>query len=116
MKLVTPLLKKVVYPSLSKIGVFRHVASAGLAVVTYHGVVPAGYEPIDAALDGNLVTPQVLRAQLRLLKTHYNVVRPDDVLAWREGCQDLPERAVLLTCDDGLLNNLTEMLQVLLDE
>lgn len=116
MKIVSPLLKRVVYPSLSKTGILRHASGKGLAVVTYHGVVPPGYQPIDEALDGNLVTPEQLRRQLRFLKSRYNVVQPQDVLAWREGRQNLPERAVLLTCDDGLLNHLTCLAPVLQEE
>ncbi len=116
MKIVSPFLKKVVYPSLSTVSVFRRAAPHGLAVVTYHGVLARGYEPIDPAFDGNLISAGTLRQQLRLLKAHYSVITPEDVLAWREGRRELPPRAVLLTCDDGLLNNLTEMLPILREE
>lgn len=116
MKVVSPFLKKVAYPSLSAAGFFRRASGEGLAVVTYHGVLPEGYKPLDAGFDGNLITAQALRQQLRLLKANYHVISPDDVLAWREGQLELPPRAVLLTCDDGLLNNLTEMLPVLQQE
>jgi peptidoglycan/xylan/chitin deacetylase (PgdA/CDA1 family) len=116
MKIVTPFLKKVLYPALSIAGVFRRTNAPGLAVVTYHGVLPAGYDPVDAAFDGNLVTAEMLRRQLRLLKAHYHVISPEDALAWRGGQRELPPRAVLLTCDDGLLNCLTDMLPVLRQE
>jgi peptidoglycan/xylan/chitin deacetylase (PgdA/CDA1 family) len=113
MKIVSPLLKRVVYPTLSAAGVFRRSSARGLAVVTYHGVTPQRYEKIDAALDGNLITAEALHCQLRLLKADYNVITPGDARAWLNGRLDLPPRAVLLTCDDGLLNNLTDMLSVL---
>jgi peptidoglycan/xylan/chitin deacetylase (PgdA/CDA1 family) len=116
MRIVSPFLKKVIYPSLSTASVFRRTAPPGLAVVTYHGVLPRGYEPVDAAFDGNLISADTLFRQLRLLKAHYSVIAPEDVLAWRKGRSELPPRAVLLTCDDGLLNNLTEMLPVLRHE
>jgi peptidoglycan/xylan/chitin deacetylase (PgdA/CDA1 family) len=116
MRIVSPLLKRVFYPALSMAGVFHRSSARGLAVLTYHGVLPQGYEPVDAALDGNLISAGMLRRQLRLLKAHYNVISPDDALAWREGRRDLPPRAVLLTCDDGLLNCLTDMLPVLQGE
>lgn len=116
MKLVSPFLKRVVYPSMSAAGLFRGSAGRGLAVVTYHGVVPAGYEAVDLGFDGNLITAEAMRRQLRMLKARYRVVSPDDVLAWRESGRELPPRAVLLTCDDGLLNNLTDMLPVLEQE
>jgi peptidoglycan/xylan/chitin deacetylase (PgdA/CDA1 family) len=116
MRFVSPFLKKVVYPTLSMSGVFRRISASGLAVVTYHGILPAGYKLIDPAFDGNLITAQAFRRQLRRLKAHYNVISPDDVLAWRQGEHPLPARAVALTCDDGLLNHLTDMLPVLQEE
>jgi peptidoglycan/xylan/chitin deacetylase (PgdA/CDA1 family) len=116
MRIVSPFLKRVLYPALSAANVFRRASASGLAVVTYHGVLPQGYEPIDAALDGNLVSAETLRRQLRLLKTKYKVLSPEDVLSWLEGRAELPPRAVLLTCDDGLLNCLTDMLPVLRQE
>ena len=85
-------------------------------MATYHGVLPEGYESVDSAFDGNLISAEALRRQLRLLKTHYNVISPEDLLAWREGRRELPPRAVLLTCDDGLLNCLTDMLPELQQE
>jgi peptidoglycan/xylan/chitin deacetylase (PgdA/CDA1 family) len=84
--------------------------------MTYHGVIPKGYESEDPAFDGNLISAEMLRQQLRLLKAHYDVIAPADVLAWREGRARLPSKAVLLTCDDGLLNCLTDMLPVLRQE
>ncbi len=116
MRMVSPFLKRALYPALSMAGVFRRTSATGLAVVTYHGVLPQGYVAVDAALDGNLISAEMLRRQLRLLKAHYNVISPEDALAWREGRRELPRRAVLLTCDDGLLNCLTDMVPVLRQE
>jgi peptidoglycan/xylan/chitin deacetylase (PgdA/CDA1 family) len=116
MRIVSPLLKRVVYPTLSKSGILRLAAGKGVAVVTYHGVLPSGYTPIDAALDGNLVTAENFRRQLLLLKAKYHTILPEDLLAWSEKKTDLPPRAILLTCDDGLLNHVTEMLPMLREE
>src|SRR6266849_5054982 len=116
MRTVSPFLKRVFYPAMSMAGVFHRTSAPGLAVVTYHGVLPPGYEPVDAGFDGNLISAEMLSRQLRLLKAHYNVISPEDALAWREGRRELPPRAVLLTCDDGLLNCLTDMLPVLQQE
>jgi peptidoglycan/xylan/chitin deacetylase (PgdA/CDA1 family) len=85
-------------------------------VVTYHGVLPAGYTSDDEALDGNLVSAEVLRAQIRQLKRSYHVLKEADLLGWLEGERDLPARSVLLTCDDGLQNVLSEMVPVLREE
>jgi peptidoglycan/xylan/chitin deacetylase (PgdA/CDA1 family) len=116
MRFVSPFLKKVAYPSLASTGILRRTAGRGLGVVTYHGVVPPGYERVDDALDGNLVTGENLVRQLRLLKSNYDVIAPEDFLAWLEDRGELPERAVLITCDDGLANNVREMLPVLQQE
>ncbi len=116
MKIISSVLKKALYPSLSRAGAFRRSSASGLAVVTYHGVLPQGYEPLDSTFDGHLIRADMLRRQLRLLKAHYNLISPDDALAWRAGLGDLPPRSVLLTCDDGLLNCVTDMLPVLQEE
>ncbi len=116
MRFVTPILKRVVYPSLAVAGYFRSVASPGLAVVTYHGVLPPGYKPIDPGFDGSLITAETFRQQLRLLKKKYTVIAPEEMHSWCLNGGQLPPRAALLTCDDGFLNNLTEMLPILQDE
>ena len=81
MRLVSPFLKSVVYPSLAGTGYLHRRADSGLAVVTYHGVIPRGYESVDPSLDGNLVSVETLRQQIHLLKSRYCVVDPADVLA-----------------------------------
>lgn len=114
MRLVSPLLKHVIYPGLAKSGYFdwthrRHQP----IVITYHGILPPGYLSSDPALDGHLISAISFRAQLKLLRKKYSVIRPDEFRLWLEGRLTLPPRAVLLTCDDGLMNVLTEMLPVL---
>ena len=117
MKLVSPLLRRVVYPTLSKVGYLqRYAEQMQLSVVTYHGVLPSGYDVTDLQLDGSWVTPEMFRRQLRLLRSHYNVVSPSQVRLWCKGEGRLPPRAVLLTCDDGLANAVTDMLPILQEE
>ena len=117
MKFVSPLLKQIVYPGLATAGYFRRRPLRGnLCVVTYHGVLPADYQSTDPVLDGNLVSSQTLRAQLQLLKSNYHVVTAQEALQWLEFGTTLPPRSVLLTCDDGLQNVLSEMMPVLRDE
>lgn len=114
MRLLSSILQRVVYPALGKVGYFPSQASA--CVVTYHGVLPDSYRSTDSFLDNTLVTVEQFRAQLKLLKRRYSVISPQRFLAWIEGHEELPERCVLLTCDDGLLNNASVMLPVLLEE
>jgi len=117
MRLVSPLLKHAVYPTLHHIGwLDRIMPSSGYAVVNYHGVVPAEQSPAEIFLDGILVTPEVFRRQLQFLKARYHVVHPEDFRAWIEQAKPLPPRAVLVTCDDGLLNTLTDVLPILQSE
>jgi peptidoglycan/xylan/chitin deacetylase (PgdA/CDA1 family) len=117
MRLVSPVLKRMVYPILSTIGYLRRYAERSqLSVVTYHGVLPAGYRVMDQQLDGSWVTPHGFRRQLRLLRSRYNVVSPSQVRLWCNGKGSLPRRAVLVTCDDGLANVVTDMLPILQDE
>ena len=114
MKLVSPLLKHVVYPCLATTGCLHNaIQQPNLRIVTYHGVLPEGYKVHNAALDGGLVSAGTLHRQLRLLKSRYQVIRPEDFFFWCSKGKPLPSRSVLLTCDDGLLNNLTDMLPVL---
>ena len=112
MRLVSPLLKHVVYPGLSKTGYFRHVAR-GPAVLTYHGVLPPEYKIVDPVLDGNLVSVDSFRQQLRLIKEEYCVISPMEFRIWCESEHELPPRSVLLTCDDGLRNALFDMVPIL---
>lgn len=116
MRFVSPILKRIVYPCLAGGGYFRTVARPGLAVITYHGVLPAGYKAIDPGFDGSLITADTFRQQLRLLKKKYTVISPEEMRSWCLKGAELPPRAALLTCDDGFLNNLTEMVPILQDE
>ena len=113
MRLVSPFLKHILYPCLAKSGYLRRNAAAGPVVVTYHGILPAGYKGIDSALDGALVSAESFRQQLHLLQARYNIISPEQFLLWCESKQALPQRSVLLTCDDGLQNTLTDLLPVL---
>jgi peptidoglycan/xylan/chitin deacetylase (PgdA/CDA1 family) len=117
MRFISSILKRVVYPCLSRTRYLSHYSRKGeLAVVTYHGVVPAGYQVTDLWLDGSWVTAESFRSQLRFLRSRYNVVLPEQVRLWSRGEDTLPERAVLLTCDDGLANAVTDMLPILHEE
>jgi peptidoglycan/xylan/chitin deacetylase (PgdA/CDA1 family) len=113
MRIISPLLKHVVYPGLSKSGYLRRSANLKPTVITYHGILPHGYEVRDLALDGHLITSDAFARQVRLLKSEYNIIAPEQFLSWIENKAQLPPRAVLLTCDDGLINTVTDMLPVI---
>jgi peptidoglycan/xylan/chitin deacetylase (PgdA/CDA1 family) len=113
MRLVSPFLKHVVYPGLSRAGYLRHAAGAEPAILTYHGVLPAGYKTIDPFLDGNLLSADAFRRQMRFIRKQHNVISPTEFLLWCEAGHELPPRSVLLTCDDGLRSSLFDMLPIL---
>jgi len=117
-KVAGRLLRRVFYPSLSKAGYLFTRANRfqSLAVITYHGVLPSSYQEEDRFIDGGMVRTDAFRRQLRWLKSHYCVIDPEACHRWLMGRGDLPSRAVLLTCDDGLLSTATEMLPVLHEE
>jgi peptidoglycan/xylan/chitin deacetylase (PgdA/CDA1 family) len=117
MRLVSPLLKHVIYPAFLHSGWLGRINYNGAcAVVNYHGVLPPDYSGNEPFLDGNLVRPEAFRQQLQWLKLHYQVISPEDFRIFIEQDAALPPRAVLLTCDDGLVNTLTDMLPLLLSE
>lgn len=113
MRLASPILKRLIYPTLAWTGQLRRRSGAGPAVVTYHGVLPRGYVVRDRNADWNMVRADALRQQLKLLKTHYNVITPEEFRAWCEGVSELPPKSVLITCDDGMQSALTEMMPIL---
>jgi len=113
---LSPVIHRMVYPTLGSVGYFHLHSTSAVSVITYHGVLPAGYKSNDAFLDNTLISVETFRQQLRLLKEYYNVISPDQFQEWLRGQGNLPERSVVLTCDDGLVNHATTMLPVLLEE
>ena len=117
MRFVSPLLRKVAYPALHSTGwLRRHFPRDGCAVVNYHGVLPPDPYRRLPFLDDNLVSTATLREHLRFLKINYNIIDPAMFRAWIENGGAPPPRSVLLTCDDGLMNNLSDMLPVFQSE
>jgi len=118
MRLLSPIVNRMIYPALGSLGYFhrRTLPASVVNVITYHGVLPAGYEIKYPPLDNTLVKMESFRSQLRLLKKHYSVISPDQFLSWLRNQEVLPEQAMLLTCDDGLLNQVSLMLPVLQEE
>lgn len=73
-------------------------AAAELTILSYHEVA----EPGEALVPLYAVTPTDFVRQMDWLRNHgYRFVSVSDVLAARAGARPLPERAVLVTFDDG---------------
>lgn len=117
MRFVSPFLKRAVYPALHRTGWLNRVSpSGGYAVVNYHGLLPAGSSGDAGLLEGSLVAADAFRAQMKFLNSHYRVIHPQDFRSFIEEGRPLPPRSVMVTCDDGLRNHLTEMLPILQEE
>jgi hypothetical protein len=74
----------------------------GLVVVTYHRVseVPDPWDPLK-------VSAITLEKHIRLLKTCYHLVSAKEVEDAVRGARTLPEKACLITFDDGWEDNYT---------
>lgn len=113
MQVVSQLLKRLLYPALTKTGRFRRGSDTGPAILTYHGIFPDETFLRDVSSESTLVRRESLRRQLELLKTRYHVISPEQFRQWCRSQGDLSPRSELLTCDDGLHNALTDMVPVL---
>jgi peptidoglycan/xylan/chitin deacetylase (PgdA/CDA1 family) len=76
-----------------------------LLVLAYHGVV-SSYQT-DRIRYATTVSVAEFDEHLRVLRKSFHPIGPDDLTAWYEGRENLPDHAVLVTFDDGYRNNLT---------
>jgi peptidoglycan/xylan/chitin deacetylase (PgdA/CDA1 family) len=93
--------------------VLRKTLGGRLLVLCYHGVVAADH-PDEYFLYRNTVSAAQFDRQLAMVKKWFRPVAASDVARWVHGKGDLPERAVLITFDDGYRNNLTLAAPILL--
>jgi peptidoglycan/xylan/chitin deacetylase (PgdA/CDA1 family) len=81
--------------------IFRLVNKRNLLVIMYHGVSKRNYTPrVYTQLPEDL-----FRRQMLFLKKHYTPVSLSQVIEALSFGKPLPERAALITFDDGLKNN-----------
>ena len=80
-----------------------------LPVIMYHSILK------DPARAGKyVVSPDLLRSDLEYLKNNgYTTVLPKDLIRYVKGEESLPEKPVMITFDDGYLNNLTYAVPIL---
>lgn len=88
---------------------FRYINRRKLLVVMYHGVTTTHYTPPI----WTQLPVETFRKQLEFLSSHYLPVSLDDVTSAINQGRQLPERAVLITFDDGLRNNYSSAFPVL---
>ena len=103
---------------LAAIFVLKDVASAAeqreIAIVMYHSVSNRHSISEEGEISPWTITEDEFRADMEYLRTHgYEPVYMSDLIAYVDGRKALPNRAVVLTFDDGYLNNLSAMLPIL---
>ena len=109
--MISRYLKKGAFSAANLLGadaLFRRVNKEKLLVVMYHGVSASAPSPIWTQLP-----VAVFRRQLEFLRRNYRVLALSEVVDAVRGNRSLPERAALITFDDGLRNNLTVAFPVL---
>lgn len=101
------LARSLIYFKADKLG--RWLNRRKLLVVMYHGVTSRSYDPPV----WTQLPESIFRAHIEFLSRYYFPVSLRQVMAAIAGRQPLPDRAVLLTFDDGLRNNATVVWPIL---
>lgn len=81
-------------------------ARSTLTVPMFHRVLPCDGSRWQQADPEYTISDRVFVECLEFFRRHYTVVSLDDILAARQGLRPLPPRALLITFDDGWLDNL----------
>ncbi len=99
---------------LEPLGSLRALMQSELPILAYHRVLDMGPEA-DFPFDPELVsaTPADFREQMNYVAAHFDVVTFRDVLRYIDGESTLPSRPIVVTFDDGYLDNYTHAFPVL---
>lgn len=104
------MLKPILALLVSLLGAWAGAAPPRLTILSYHDIA----DPRTAHAPGQAVSPTAFVRQLDWLKNNgFRFVGLDDVLADRSGLKPLPDKAVLLTFDDGYRSMYTQAFPVL---
>lgn len=82
-------------------------------VLMYHRVLPASLRAESFSADGIVVTPETFRRHMQLLSSRFQPVSAAQLAAALRNEEPLPERACLVTFDDGWWDNLEYALPIL---
>jgi peptidoglycan/xylan/chitin deacetylase (PgdA/CDA1 family) len=93
---------------------FLRCLQGKVIILTYHRVVSGEESKAQCIEDGMYVSVETFTAQMRFLKTHFEVVSfPELLMMWAEERWDPARRYCVVTFDDGWLDNYTHALPVL---
>lgn len=84
-----------------------------LYIVMYHYVRNLKYSRFPELKGLDL---ELFKEQIKFLKNNFNIIRMEDVIAYYTGNYVLPEKAVLLTFDDGYSDNYLNVFPILQEE
>lgn len=88
------------------LGLYHRIRNAdSLTVVMFHRVLGRDDPRWQVCDPDYTLERSVFARSLGFFRKHYNIVSVEQVLAAREGQAELPDRALLLTFDDGWLDN-----------
>jgi len=85
-----------------------------LSILAYHRIYDMGNEaafPFDPELIS--ATPEDFETQMRYVKKHFNPVTFKNLIDYQSGKAQLPEHPIIITFDDGHLDNYTHAFPVL---
>ncbi|MDP8217552.1 MAG: polysaccharide deacetylase family protein [Candidatus Theseobacter exili] len=97
---------------MSFIKLVRSLQSPRLTVLAYHRVLDLESASQDI-YKLNVTDLALFKSHMDYIHKNFNAVSIEDILLWLNNKQDLPERPVLISFDDGYRDNLTCALPVL---
>jgi peptidoglycan/xylan/chitin deacetylase (PgdA/CDA1 family) len=109
-QLLSPPLRKSDYPLIvfERIGIFRIVRKFlpnYLTVLNYHRIDDPYRDGFDTFRPNVSATPSEFARQMDHVARFYNVISGDDLVSFIKNRRALPPRALLITFDDGYLDN-----------
>ena len=103
--LIRPIQRRALFPVRNALRLGKWQSTRrGAIVVNYHGVEPAIH---DRAMQAFCLTADELRASLRTILEHHEIVPLDRIMEALEGEGPVPSHWAALSFDDGYVNTLT---------
>ncbi len=101
---------------LRPLGAMRARWQRDLPILAYHRVLDIGAED-DFAFDPELVSasPAQFQAQMEYVRAHYDPITFSDLLSALDGRASLPAQPLIVTFDDGYIDNYTNAFPILRD-